>query len=171
MSNPGWPARAFGVAIALAALAGCGGDDGPDVSLDGSPRRPDDQGVLTAVSDKSITLDGKRTYEVDKRALAFSTYTRAVESLVNRKGQYVQVGLDGDRMEWMAGIAAVVRGSGQPPVVYYIGHLDRATKNELVFRDGTVLTPDKGLEVPVEKGQVQVKIDPAKRRVIEVLPQ
>ena len=156
------------VVVTAAVLGACGGDSGPDVDLDGSPRRADDEGVLTAVSNEQITLDGKRTYEVDKKALVFSTYTRAIESLRNRKNNYVQVGLDGDRMEWMSGVAAVV--PGQPPVAYYIGHLDKATETELVFRDGTVFTPDNGLQVPVKNGRVQVKIDVTKHRVIEVLP-
>lgn len=153
--------------VSIALLAGaCGGDSGPDVALDGSPRVPDDEGVLTAVSNERITLDDERTYDVDKHALVFSTYTRAVESLQNRKGQYVQIGTDGDRMEWMAGIAAVV--PGDPPTVYYIGHLTEAGARTLIFRDGTVLRRGEGVEVPPE-GRVQVTIDARARRAVAVV--
>lgn len=127
---------------------------------------PDDEGVLTAVSNERLTLDGKRTYDVDKHALVFSTYTRAVESLQNRKGQYVQIGTDGDRMEWMAGIAAVV--PGDPPTVYYIGHLTDASATRLTFRDGTVFRRGEGVEVP-PAGRVQVTIDARARRAVAVV--
>lgn len=167
--RPAGPGRRLLLAagmFALVVLGACGGDGGPDVALDGSPRVPDDEGVLTAASNERITLDGKRSYEVDKHALVFSTYTRAVESLQNRKGQYVQIGTDGDRMEWMAGIAAVV--PGDPPTVYYIGYLSEASASTLTFRDGTVLRRGRDVEVP-EKGRVQVTIDARAHRAVAVV--
>lgn len=162
------------VAVALVALsalvAGCarGGADDEGVALDGSPRLADDEGVLTAVSDESITLDGERTYRVADTALAFSTNTRQVESLQNRRNQYVQIGLDERTMVWMSGVAAIV--PGDPPTVYYVGHLDRVDGERLVFHDGTVFRAAPGLDLPLKKGRVLVTIDAAAHRVIEVVP-
>ncbi len=36
--------------------------------------------------------------------------------MLHRLGQYVQLGLDGNKVAWMAGIGVVVRRSGAPPV-------------------------------------------------------
>jgi hypothetical protein len=120
------------------------------------------------VTFRRITLDGTRTYAVSPRLRAFSTYTRQLEPMLSREGQYVQVGLDGRTMVWMAGVAAVVPTT--PPTVYYIGRMvkvDRARR--AAFADGTVLrlAPD----VPTnERRRVRARIDPARHLVVELVP-
>ena len=172
------PSRTVALAVALVlALAvltsGCsrGGDDEPVVRLDGSARVPDDEGVATSLSHASITLDGKRTYPVSKRLISFSTYTGAIEPMITRKGQYVQIGLDEENdklvMVWMAGIAQVL--NTKEPAVYYTGIYLRREDGRAVFRDGTVIQVSPDVTVPEKEGTgVIVRIDPASHRAVEV---
>jgi hypothetical protein len=152
-------AAAAAVLVALTASA-CGGDDEPSIALDGSPRVPDDQGVVTEVSDEEIVLDGKRKFDVSDDLKAFSTYTLEAIPLAQRQGQYVQVGLDGDTVEWLALI-----GEPLEDRVYYTGEIEEIDGDQLVFADGTVLTLDSGVEAP-ESGRVRAVINPQKRVVI-----
>ena len=80
--------------------------------------------------------------------------------LLHRLGQYVQLGLDGKKVAWMAGIGVVVRG-GAAPVVYYNGVLVRRDEQRATFRDGTVLQLAGGVTAPVEQGLVRAELDPA----------
>ena len=154
----------FGLAAVLllvVALAGCGRDDHKAFALDGSPRHPDDEGVATSVSLEEITLDGERTYRLSRSLRSFSTYTLKLEPVLGREGHYVQVGLDGDEVVWLAGIAAVVQPSipGGEPSVYYTGTLVEHDGDLLIFEDGTVLRAvDELPDVPA--GKVTVRIDP-----------
>jgi len=164
--------RALAVGAALL-LAGCGsdGDPGPGIRLDGSARYPDDQGIATELSFEQVTLDGKRTYKVSKRLAAFSTVTATLEPMLNREGQYIQIGVEGDTMVWMAGVAAVVR-LPQGPRVFYTGTLRRVDdRGRLVFRDGTVWEVADDVEVPEARSglQLQLEIDPAVHRVVRIL--
>jgi hypothetical protein len=145
----------------MVALVACGGDNGPKpIALDGTPRYPDAQGVVDRVSVTSITLDGHRTYKVSKKLQSFSTSTLQTLPLLQRKGQYVQVGLDGDTMVWIANVGAIL--PVEPPAVYYQGRLLRTdAQRRLVFRDGTVLPLAPGVTSPVPTGFVRADIDPA----------
>lgn len=156
-------ARAAAAATAVVAigLAGCGGDDEPAVALDGSPRLPDTEGVVTEVSDDKIVLDGKHTYEVSDDLMAFSTYTLEAIPLAHRKGQYVQLGLDGETAEWLALIGEPLEGR-----VYYTGELEEVDGDNLVFADGTVLTLGDGVKPPAEAGRMRAVVDPNKRVVV-----
>ena len=161
------------LAIAVASLtAGCNRGDGePVVRLDGSARVPDDEGVATSLSHSSITLDGERTYPVSERLISFSTYTGAIEPMITRKGQYVQIGLDEEDgkkvMVWMAGIAQVL--NTKEPAVYYTGIYMRREGGRAVFRDGTVIQLSPDVTVPEKAGTgVIVRIDPASHRAVEV---
>lgn len=164
------------VVVASVAAVACdrGGDDAAasPVNLDGSPRVPDDEGVATALTTTSITLDGERTYPVSRRLVSFSTYNAAVEPMLNRKGHYVQVGLekedDRPTMVWMAGIATVVRTA--EPAVYYTGTLREVKDGRLFFRDGTVFRLADGIDPapPAPPASVFVRIDPASHRVVEI---
>jgi hypothetical protein len=149
--------------LSLAACGRGGADDDPVVALDGSPRVPDDEGVATSLSETSITLDGERTYPVSRRLVSFSTYTGAIEPMLTREGQYVQIGLqeeDGvEAMVWMAGIADVVRVD--PPAVYYTGVFVRRDGGAFVFQDGTVLRAGAKSNEPPPETRVTVKIDPS----------
>lgn len=135
--------------------------------LDGSPRVPDDEGVATALSFDRITLDGKRTYKVSRDLRAFSTYTLALEPMLGRKGQYVQVGLDGDTMIWMAGVARILVEEGRP-VVYYRGRFLRRVDRRLVFEDGTTFAVAPSVSAPAKPREVTVRIDARTHRVDEV---
>lgn len=152
---------------------GRGGGGEPVVRLDGSPRVPDDEGVATSLSHTSITLDGSRTYPVSERLVSFSTYTGAIEPMITRKGQYVQIGLDEEdgkkAMVWMAGIAQVLATA--QPAVYYTGIYVRTIEGgkRAVFRDGTVIRLSPGVTVPDKAGTgVIVRIDPASHEAVEV---
>lgn len=153
-------ALAVTAAVSLG-FAGCGGDDEPAVALDGSPRVPDTEGVVTEVSDEEIVLDGKHTFDVSDELLAFSTYTLEAIPLAQRKGQYVQLGLDGDTAEWLALIGEPLEGR-----VYYTGELEEVDGDKLVFADGTVLALGDGVEAPSGSGRLRVIIDPTKRAIV-----
>ena len=154
-------AAAAVVVVVSVGFAGCGGDDEPAVALDGSPRIPDAEGVVTEVSDEEIVLDGKHTYEVSDDLLAFSTYTLEAIPLAQRKGQYVQLGLDGETAEWLALIGEPLEGK-----VYYTGELEEVDDDNLVFADGTVLALGDGVKPPADSGRMRVVIDPNKRVVV-----
>lgn len=144
--------------LAVLLLPACGGDgDDQRVVLDGRPRHPDDQGVVTAVSFERIELAGERTYEITRDLQSFSTQTMQALPILHRKGQFVHVGLDGKRAVWIAAVGSVL---GDPPAVYYAGKLERVVDGELIFEDGTVLGLGKGVRPPVPSGFVQVDIDP-----------
>ena len=145
-------------------LAGCARSDGHRVVLDGRPRPPDAEGVVEKISFESVTLDGGRTFGVRKDLQSFSTYDLAAVPMLQRLGQYVQLGLDGKKVAWMAMIGEVVRGTAVP-VVYYNGVLVRLDVDRAIFRDGTVLQLADGVTSPVETGLVRVELDPALHRV------
>jgi hypothetical protein len=147
--------------LAGALLAtGCSKSGGHRLVLDGRPRFPDAEGVVDAISFERITLDGGRSYDVGKDLQSFSTYDLGAFPMLGRLGQYVQLGLNGKKVAWLAGIGVVVRGAG-PPVVYYNGTLLRRDGDRAIFRDGTVLQLGAGVTPPVEQGLVRAELDPA----------
>jgi hypothetical protein len=141
-------------------LAGCSKSDGRRLMLDGRPRIPDAEGVVEQISFDRVTLDGGRSYGVRKDLQSFSTYDLAAVPMLHRLGQYVQLGLNGKRVAWMAGIGVVVRAAA-PPVVYYNGVLLRRDGGRAIFRDGTVLQLAAGVTAPVEQGLLRAELDPA----------
>ena len=148
---------------ALLLLPGCRGGSHRLV-LDGRPRIPDAEGVVEEISFDGITLDGGRSFGVRRDLQSFSTYDLGPVPMLVRLGQYVQVGLDGKKVAWMAGIGVVVR-TGAPPVVYYNGVLVRRAGDRAIFRDGTVLRLADGVTGPVKTGFIRAEIDPAQHRV------
>lgn len=152
----------------------CGGGDGQGVRLDGSPRYPDDEGVLTDLDEHELSLDGERTYRVSPRLVAFSTFTQITEPPGLRRGQYVQVGLEDDRVVWMAGVAAVIELDGARSVFYEGEVAEVDERKRLVFRDGTVLRLSDELAARAERGPVgapvQARIDVSTRRVVDLVP-
>src|SRR2546423_1275010 len=106
-------------------LAGCPKSDAHRLVLDGRPRIPDAEGVVEGISFDRITLDGGRSYGVRKDLQSFSTYDLAAVPMLQRLGQYVQLGLNGKKVAWMAWIGVVVRRPHAAPVVYYNGVLVR----------------------------------------------
>jgi hypothetical protein len=106
---------------------------------------------------------------VRKDLQSFSTYDLAAFPMLQRQGQYVQLGLRGRQAAWMAGIGVVVRKPGAPPVVYYNGVLLRLDGRRAIFRDGTVLRLADGVTPPVPQGLVRAEIDPALHTVRSVV--
>jgi hypothetical protein len=161
-------------------LTGCGGDDAPAdptpyVELDGSPRHPDDAGVVTKVASdfSTITLDDERTYAVAKDLQCFATQDGTTLPLRQRVGGYVHVGLEGKTVVWVASISSVVDAPPAKPVVYYVGDVVDLVHDELIFRDGTVLAVAPSLDLPKppkDAPRVTVTIDPETHLVIELRP-
>jgi hypothetical protein len=148
------------VACLTAVLAGCGAHHATLV-LDGRPRYPDDEGVATTITLHEIVLDGRRHYRVAPGFVSFSTYTLALEPMVDRVGQYVQLGLDGHSASWMAGIGSVLRTT--PPTVVYTGVLLRVDRRRrAIFRDGTVIHLALGVVAPPRGILARAQIDPAR---------
>lgn len=139
----------------------------PVVRLDGTARFPDDEGIATALSRESITLDGERTYRVSDELRSFSTYTRELEPMIGRKGQYVQIGVDDGAMVWMAGVARVLNIEGEP-AVFYTGRFREAREGRFVFTDGTTFEPAKGVPKPGTRSEVTVRIDPRSHQIVEI---
>lgn len=162
------------VAVALvvvAAMSGCARSPAtpePAVRLDGTARVPDDEGIATSLSRERITLDGERTYRVSDELRSFSTYTRELEPMIGRRGQYVQIGLDDGEMVWMAGVARVLDIDGEP-AVFYTGRFREAADGRFVFRDGTTFAPAKGVRAPGTRSDVTVRIDPRRHEIVEIL--
>lgn len=118
---------------------------------------------MEKVSFTSLTLDGGRTYKITRRLQCFSTQTMQAVPLLDRKGQYVHLGVDGHTVVWLAAVGAILRTPS--PVVFYTGTLVRRSGRTVTFRDGTVLRLAAGVEPPVAKGFLQVQIDPARHLV------
>ncbi|HEY4410576.1 MAG TPA: hypothetical protein VGO87_11900 [Acidimicrobiia bacterium] len=154
---------------AVLLLSGCSSGGFHRLVLDGRPRVPDAEGVVEQVSFQRISLDGGRSYGVRQDLQSFSTYDLGAVPMLQRQGQYVQLGLDGKRVAWMAGIGVVVRRPDAPAVVYYNGVLVRHDGRRVVFRDGTVLELAAGVTPPLSQGLVRAEIDPALHRVRAVV--
>jgi hypothetical protein len=135
------------------------------VALDGTPRRPTDQGIATKVSRSSLTLDGARTYKVSPGLQSFSTYSLATTPLAEKQGQYVEIGARGGTVYWIASIADVLGGK----TVYYTGRLRRIEKSgDAVFADGTVLRLAPSVRRSSLRGQVVARIDAPAHEVVEL---
>jgi hypothetical protein len=150
----------WSVVVAALVLVACQRGGSHRLVLDGRPRLPDAEGIVEQISFERITLDGGRSYQVRKDLQSFSTYDLAAVPMLHRLGQYVQLGLNGKKVAWLAGIGVVVRG-GAPPVVYYNGVLLRREGARAIFRDGTVLELAPGVTSPVDHGLVRAELDPS----------
>ncbi len=153
------------VLVAVLLAGGCSKEAPPGVVLDGRPRLPDDEGVVVAVSRTSITLEGGRPYRISRKLQSFSSATLEAVPLLQRKDQYVQLGLRGDTVVWLASISAVV--GRDSPTALHIGTLksvDRKQRN-LVFEDGTVLRLADDVVFPPVGRKTTAEINPALRRV------
>ena len=157
----------------LLAATSCGDDESRSpVVLDGSPRLPDDQGVVTDLDldDKSLTLDGKRSYQVSDQVRSFSALDLSIQPLADAADSYVQVGLEGRTVVWLGRIAKVV--PTDPPRVYYVGRFSSVESSDegrrITFGEGTVLDLADGVEPPEgSEGEiVQAEIDPASHQVV-----
>lgn len=136
---------------------------GPTVKLDGSPRVPNVEGVVTSVSLKAITIDRQR-FKLSPSLQSFSTYDGSAAAVLSRKDQYVQAGVKNGVVGWLAGIGAVVRPAG---VVFYLGDLVDVQKGRAVFRDGTTLRVGQGVDASV-RGHVRVDVDAARKAITAI---
>lgn len=152
--------RTSAAALAVLALAvgACGDDDAGGqtdkahefVPLDGSPRVPDDAGTVVAVADdfSTLALDGDRVFEIDERLQAFAAATGSIEPVREFVGQYVQVGTDGDTVQWIGRISAVAAQPDGRKLAYYVGVATEVDDRQVTFREGTVLELADGVELP-----------------------
>jgi hypothetical protein len=122
------------------------------------------------VSRQRLVLADGTTFTIGDELQSFSTYDASPAPVLGRQGQYVQLGTDGDRVVWVAGIGVVV--AGPPDVVYYTGRLVDVDGDRLVFRDGTVLrTSLEGDDLTGLVGDdVQAVLDPTTTLVTELDP-
>lgn len=152
--------RAVLVGIAVVVLvAGCDRSSSPGepVALDGSPRHPDAVGVVRDVSRREIRLESGKALRIDESVRSFASQTMEPVPLLQRKGQYVHIGVDDDRAVWVAAVGSVVRAA--KPTVYYPGRVKRSEGREVVFVDGTVLTLAAGIDPPADGAYVVAEID------------
>ena len=159
------------VGLALVGACSSGGGGSAALVLDGRPRVPSDQGVVTAVSDTALTLDSARTYRVSPSIQVFSTNTFQALPLAGRQGQYVQIGAHGTTVDWVASFSVVARLPGSPPTAFYIGVFLRTdSRGRAVFRDGTIVTLAPGVAPPAPNSQVRADIDPALHAARDLKP-
>jgi hypothetical protein len=160
--------REVAVVVAIAALlAGCGHGGHSTVSLDGTARVPDDEGIVTAVDLTSVTLDGDRTYRVEDDLVSFSNIDLQPVPLLYTQGQYVQVGADGHTARWIGTVAKPL--GTKPPTVLYAGTIRSVDHGRLVFANGTVLRVAGAVDVTHVRGKhVDVRLRPDAREITEM---
>lgn len=136
------------------------------MELDGSPRPPDEEGVVVAVDRKSIELEDGKKFGLSEDLVSFSTVNRHTISVLGTVGDYVHLGVDGDTVVWLARVGRVTVAEDKP-VVLYQGEIKEVQGDRLLFADGTVLRLEKGLEVGGVRGEgfSLVAIDPKTERV------
>jgi hypothetical protein len=154
--------------VLLLATACTGGVDA--IALDGTPRHADAQGVVTAVSNDRLTLDGTKTYDIDPKIQCFSASTQSAIPLAGRKGTFVQLGLDGKTVKWLAGYSAVIEFPGRPSVAYHNGVLEEASGRDAIFEDGSVLPVGAGVDAPPPGSRVTAEIDVKKKAITRFTP-
>lgn len=137
--------------------------------LDKGPRVPSDEGVVTAVTFESITLEGARTYEISKGVESFTTNEHTVTPLVHWLDRYVHVGVNKAKVAlWVAGIGVVPKGGSDSRVVYS-GVFNKLDANgRAVFADGTVLKLGPGVTPPEPDKQVLVYLDPLAKQIVQM---
>lgn len=151
-------------ALLLVGASACstGSDDGASVLLDGSPRHPDAEGVATVARAEVIEVAGTR-YEVSPDLVVFSTHDLSLSPLVRWEGSYVQVGLDGDRVVWLAGVAGII--TGDRPVAEFSGQVRGVEGDEVILEGGTVVRLGPDVAAPEVGTHVLVQLDPIAGRV------
>jgi hypothetical protein len=167
--------RAGRVAIAALtvglAVACSKGAPGPDLVLDGRPHIPSDEGILSALSEHRLSLDSSRDYALSPKAVAFAALSLQKVPLGGRISQYVQVGLVGKTVVWVATFSAVIQLPGKPRVAFHIGTLKRIDEqHRAVFADGAVLRLDPAVVAPGPVPiRVRAEIDVASHSIRELV--
>lgn len=160
-------AVAFAAALLVAGACSSGSDARSEIVLDGSPRVPDAEGIASITRPDLIEIAGKQ-YEVSPNLVAFSTHDLSLTPLVRWEGSYVQVGLDGDKVVWLAGVAGIV--SGDRPVAEFSAQITSVDDDRVILEGGTVVTLGKGVRAERVGTYVLVRLDPITGRVRELLP-
>lgn len=113
-----------------------------------------------------MTLDGQRTYPIDREVESFSSRDHRVTPLVHWKDRYVHLGLETSRgVIWIAGIGVVT--DDQPPRVFYSGKFERIdNQRRAIFADGTALKVGGGLAPPAQGDLILVVFDPVRKEII-----
>jgi hypothetical protein len=155
-------------AVGLAALAVSCSTGASPVVLDGSPRIPDAEGVVVAVTARRLTLDHGRSWPLSRSLQSFSTYTLQTLPVTQHAGRYVQVGLADGAVVWVAAIGAVI--TVPVPTVVYVGVLRIVDGRRAVFADGTVLALAPHAQTSVVRGPARAEIDPERHRVTRLSP-
>lgn len=161
---------ALGAAALLVVLAGSCSSGSPgrvDLTLDGSPRVPDAEGIAGIARADLIEVAGKQ-YKVSPDLVAFSTHDLSLTPLVRWQGSYVQVGLEGDTVVWLAGVAGII--SGDPPYAQFSGQVEAVDGHRVVLRGGTVVTLGAGVAPYPAGAFVIIRLDPITGRVRELVP-
>jgi hypothetical protein len=159
--------RVAALATSAVITMGACGSSSPVVKLDGSPRTPDVEGIVEKASINGVTLDGNRSYGVSKKLISFSTYNRKPVALVSTIGAYVQGGLRGGKVVWLAKVGPAPADANGHRTVQYQGDLVSISGSRLTFKDGTVLTLGKGLRAPGDAtGPTYIVID-AEKHVVQ----
>jgi hypothetical protein len=156
--------RAKAAAVLLALLVTACSHDRDPLVLDGSPRVPDAEGVVASVSAERITLDGNRSWPLSPSLQSFSTYTLETVPVRQDDGRYVQLGIEDGNVVWVAAVGVVI--TTPRPLVVYTGELRRVDGRRAIFRDGTVLTMDRGVVAPSPGAVVRAEIDPGRHAVV-----
>ncbi|MBA3655409.1 MAG: hypothetical protein H0W70_14595 [Actinobacteria bacterium] len=162
---------AIAVAVGGAGCHHASNTSSPRLVLDGRPRYADDQGVVTTLDSQHIVLDGKRSHRLTDKVRVFATATMEPVPLSGRLGQYVQLGLKGDTIAWVATFTAIVQLPGTPRLAFHIGTLERVdAKRRAIFRDGTVLALDEEAAAPPSVPvKVRADIDVDLHRIRELV--
>jgi hypothetical protein len=155
------------VAALLLVLGACPG--GEPESITEQVRYPDDEGVVTDINLERVQIDSERSYTFSREVESFTTRGHDIMALLHHAGRYVHLGLadEGDVVVWIASIGIVPEGDDSE--VLYNGLLESVDdEGRWVFEDGTVLTPDDGLEAPEDGSESTIVIDSESHRVVEV---
>jgi hypothetical protein len=167
-----------GLVVGASLLAACSDDEGGTpttfVKLDGSPRVPDREGIVTDLADDLSTLeiDGER-FEVSPALQSFATTDGSTRALRSTLDEYVHAGLRGRSVAWIAAIADVLHSS-DGDVVFYVGGLQRIDDGRAYFDDGTVLRLAPGVDDPRSGAtagklvEVTAQLDPSRDLVVEL---
>lgn len=153
--------------IVLIGLVNCGGEDAPGPGISDAPRFPTDQGTVTDVTDRRLVLDEKRSYPISSQLESFKTHTgHEITAVLNWKNKYVHIGVERGSVVWIAGIGITI--PGDPRTVIYSGIFKGTDKDQLIFKDGTVLKAAPDMKAPELGKRVVATIDADRHRVIEL---
>jgi hypothetical protein len=157
--------RRAALSLAGVGLVACGGGGSGQVVLDGRPRYPSGSGVVTSVDlpRRVIVVDGRR-YRVSSDLQSFATMTLQPLPLNGRVNQFVEFGLRGQTVVWLASFSVVAHPPGGPPTAYYVGVFERLdSRHRAVFQDGTVLPLVASIAPPAAGTRVVAQIDPSQK--------